>query len=100
VDVPFDDHSSYFDFYVYVSHYAPNFPEEDCLINGDSMDLSKAFELLRYGLRFVRPKLDKKQCMEAEELLNRAEGLFLKGPDAGGLQMLYDYEPKLFGRGR
>jgi hypothetical protein len=95
-DAPFNDHTSYFDFYVFVTHYAPDFPAEDFLEEGEQLDLERAFELLRYGIQFIRPALSDDKRRSAEAVLDEAHAAFAEGDSARGLRILHGYEQELF----
>lgn len=97
-DAPFNDHASYFDFYVFVTHYAPNFPEEDFLDEGEQLALDRAFELLRHGLQFIKPALSDAERQAAGAVLDEAHVAFAKGDDVAGLRVLHGYEQELFRR--
>ncbi len=92
----FDDYEGYYDYYVFVMTCAPDFPKEDYLEDDAQLGIDDAFDLLRYGLRYVK-RLSDVDREAAEAAFRNAYDAFARGDKIEGRRALHVYGKHLFG---
>lgn len=92
------DIDSLYNFLGYVVLRAPDrFPKEDYLSADQQMNLDRAFEELRVGMRFIDPGVaDDAKRRALTALLDRSLAAYRAGDDVKGAHLLQDFQDLIF----
>lgn len=92
------DVESFYNFIGYVVLRAPdNFPKEDYLAESEQMNLEKAFEELRAGIKLVQADFpDKDKASKLRSLLDESLSYYRTGDEVKAAHLLQDFQDSIF----
>ena len=92
------DAESFHDFLRFTIVYAPDFPKEDYLEEDEQLDLVKAFNELKIGLRFVEEVYPPDVIGNVRKVIDEAWQEYNNGDDFAGSRKLQDIVIRLLPR--